>query len=169
MKTRMYRWLITMPSAGLLSLCIVLGFQDVSAADEIASLSTSQQERFQRLVTEIRCVVCQNQSIADSNADLAKDLRREVQLMIAADKTDAQILEFMVARYGDFVLYSPPLDYRTAVLWFGPFLGLAFAAGSLWVLLIRRRRAVEATRMSLAEAYGEDRLKEARARLEGRM
>lgn len=164
----MRRWLIAMPSAGLLALCIVFGFQQVAGADEIASLSTTQQERFQRLVTEIRCVVCQNQSIADSNADLAKDLRREVQLMLAADKTDAQILEFMVARYGDFVLYSPPLDYRTAVLWFGPFLGLALAAGALWLLLIRRRRAVEATRASLAESYGEDRLKEARARLEGR-
>ena len=81
-------------------------------------------ERYLSLTREVRCLVCQNQTIADSNAPLASDLRREIREMIAAGQTDAEIAEFLVARYGDFVLYRPPLQPSTWALWGAPFLFL---------------------------------------------
>jgi cytochrome c-type biogenesis protein CcmH len=94
----------------------------------------------QRLVTiaeELRCLVCQNESLAGSRAELAQDLRREVRTLIKSGKTDAEIKEFLVSRYGDFVLYRPPVKPTTWLLWFGPLLLLLSAA---WVLvrIIRR-------------------------------
>ncbi|MFM9882353.1 MAG: cytochrome c-type biogenesis protein CcmH [Burkholderiales bacterium] len=92
------------------------------------------------LAAELRCLVCQNQTIADSNAELAVDLRREINVQIGAGKTDADILDFMVTRYGDFVLYRPPLKSATLLLWFGP--GLFILGGiALLVRMIRARRA----------------------------
>ena len=76
--------------------------------------------RYQALIREVRCLVCQNQTIADSNADLASDLRREIGEMLAAGATDTEISDFLVARYGDFVLYRPPLQPNTWLLWGGP-------------------------------------------------
>jgi len=86
------------------------------------------QARYRLLINEIRCLVCQNQSIADSNAPLAADLRREVREMITGGSTDKEITTFLVARYGDFVLYRPPLNARTWVLWGAPLflLGVGF-------------------------------------------
>ncbi len=81
-------------------------------------------ERYYFLIEEIRCLVCQNQSLADSNAPLAQDLRNEIFKMIQADKSNIEIMEFLVERYGDFVLYRPPLKKNTWLLWFGPFLFL---------------------------------------------
>ncbi len=89
------------------------------------------------LAAELRCLVCQNQTIADSNAELAVDLRREINVQIAAGKTDADIVDFMVTRYGEFVLYRPPLKSATLLLWFGPPL---FILGGI-VLLVRMIRA----------------------------
>ena len=86
------------------------------------------EARFQAITKELRCLVCQNQSLADSHAELAGDLRREVHEMIKAGKEDRGIVEFLVRRYGDFVLYRPPLDPRTAALWLGP-IGLLPARG----------------------------------------
>ena len=83
------------------------------------------QARYRLLINEIRCLVCQNQSIADSNAPLAADLRREVREMIAAGSANKEITDFLVARYGDFVLYRPPLNSTTWVLWGAPLLLLA--------------------------------------------
>ncbi len=92
------------------------------------------------LAAELRCLVCQNQTIADSNAELAVDLRREINVQIAAGKTDTDIIDFMVTRYGDFVLYRPPLKSATVLLWFGP--GLFILGGiALLVRVIRARRA----------------------------
>jgi cytochrome c-type biogenesis protein CcmH len=85
------------------------------------------EKRYQTLIEEIRCLVCQNQSLADSNADLAQDLRKEVIDMIISGKQDKQILDFLVERYGDFVLYRPPLKENTWLLWFGPFILLCLA------------------------------------------
>lgn len=82
--------------------------------------SEAQEKTFQKLSNELRCLVCQNQSIADSNADLAKDLRTEIHSMLQAGKNEEQIKKFMVDRYGDYVLYDPPFNPMTWLLWFGP-------------------------------------------------
>ena len=95
------------------------------------------------LSEQLRCLVCQNQSIAESNAELAVDLRRQITEQIAAGKSDGEIIDFMVQRYGDFVLYRPPFKATTVLLWLGP---AALLALGLWVLgraLRRRNRALE--------------------------
>jgi len=100
----------------------------------------SQRERYRTLIYELRCLVCQNQNLADSNADLAADLRREIHRMIVDGNSDAEIIDFMVARYGDFVLYRPPLETKTVILWIGPFI-LGIAGLALLFTHLRRRRA----------------------------
>ncbi len=105
--------------------------------------------RYQALVSELRCLVCQNQNLADSNAPLAADLRQLTYDMIREGKSDAEIIDFMVARYGDFVLYRPPFKPATAVLWGGPFLLLALG---LWLLLrqLRRRAQIQSGETTLS-------------------
>ena len=93
------------------------------------------------LSLKLRCLVCQNQSIAESNAELAVDLRRQVREQVAAGKSDDQIIDFMTARYGDFVLYSPPLKGSTAVLWFGPALLVLIGLIIAW-RVVRARKAL---------------------------
>ena len=95
--------------------------------------------RLKKLESELRCLVCQNQTLAESPAGLAGDLRREVRTLIDQGKTDDQIKAFLQARYGDFVLYKPPLDPKTYLLWYGPFGLLIVAAASAWWLTGRRR------------------------------
>ena len=92
-----------------------------------------------RLAEELRCLVCQNQTIADSHAGLAIDLKNQIREQLRAGRSDAQVLAYMVERYGDFVLYRPPLKATTAVLWVGPFVLLAFGVAAA-VLIVRRRR-----------------------------
>jgi cytochrome c-type biogenesis protein CcmH len=104
-----------------------------------AELPAEGEARYQHLINELRCLVCQNQSIAESNAPLAEDLRRQVRDMIRDGKSDAEILDFMTARYGDFVLYRPPLRRHTLALWLGPFVLLGLGALAL-VFLYRRSR-----------------------------
>ncbi|WP_310446035.1 cytochrome c-type biogenesis protein [Thiobacillus sp.] len=108
-----------------------------AAADPVA------EARLMKLSSELRCLVCQNQTIADSNAELAVDLRAEIREKIQAGMSDAAIKDFMVARYGDFVLYRPPVKNTTLVLWLGPFLLLAIGGGIL-VFNLRRRRQLAA-------------------------
>jgi len=96
------------------------------------------ENRYYLLIEEIRCLVCQNQSLADSNAPLAQDLRNEIFKMIQANKSDTEIMEFLVERYGDFVLYRPPLKKNTWLLWFGPFLFL-FVGFFVAVLIIKKQ------------------------------
>ena len=103
------------------------------------ALDTASSERLKRLSEELRCLVCQNQTLADSNADLAVDLKRQIETLLAQGQSDSQILDYMVARYGDFVLYRPPLQSNTWLLWFGPFAMLA-GGGLLWWLIQRRNR-----------------------------
>lgn len=79
-----------------------------------------QQQDYNILIKELRCLVCQNQNIADSNADLAKDLRRQVQEMVSAGKNEQDVIDYMVERYGDFVVYKPQLQMKTLMLWVGP-------------------------------------------------
>ena len=98
--------------------------------------------RLKKLETELRCLVCQNQTLADSNADLADDLRREVRELALAGKSDDEIKTYLVARYGDFVLYNPPVKANTWLLWFGPFAMLIGGGAVWWVILRRRARSV---------------------------
>lgn len=100
------------------------------------------EARLKHLAVELRCLVCQNQTLADSNAPLAEDLRREVREMIVKDMSDQEIIDFLVERYGDFVLYRPPLKATTTLLWVGPFVLLAVGATALVITLRRRARKV---------------------------
>jgi cytochrome c-type biogenesis protein CcmH len=103
----------------------------------------TQEMRYKALSAELRCVVCQNQSLADSNAELAQDLRDQVRTLIIQGQSDAQIIEFLVSRYGDFVLYRPPFKASTAVLWIAPGLLLLFGIGIL-IYFIRRQQTAPA-------------------------
>jgi len=98
-----------------------------------------QEQRYQDLINELRCLVCQNQTLADSNAELAQDLRHEVYEMIVKGGSDDTIIEFLVNRYGDFVLYRPPLKQKTWILWFGPLLMMAFALFAAFRIIINRK------------------------------
>jgi len=114
------------------------------AADDAAL-----DERTKDLAHELRCLVCQNQTIADSNAPLAVDLRNEIRSQLAAGKSERDVIDFMVARYGDFVLYRPPFKAATLALWLGPFVLLAIGALIFWRRVARRRP--QEARLSEAE------------------
>ena len=109
------------------------------------------EKRLNAISENLRCLVCQNESLASSHAELAEDLRREVRGLIREGKDDAQVKEFLVARYGDFVLYRPEVKPLTWVLWFGPFLLLLIAAVGLVRYLRQRRQAMPAP-VALSEA-----------------
>ena len=112
--------------------------------------SEDQEALFNKLSNELRCLVCQNQSISDSNADLAKDLRDEIYGMLQQGKTEEEIIDFMVVRYGDFVLYNPPMKPMTWLLWFGP--ALALLAGFFFVVrIINKQKKSAVTEMSSEE------------------
>jgi cytochrome c-type biogenesis protein CcmH len=98
------------------------------------------QARYEALTHEFRCLVCQDETVADSNADLAADFRRQIHTMVASGKTDAEIKDYMVKRYGDFVLYRPPLQSSTLFLWVGPFI-LLLVGLSVIYLVVKRRSA----------------------------
>lgn len=130
--------------AGLLLIALLLG-GPAAAIDATPPLENAElQARYEKLTEQLRCLVCQNQTIADSNAFLAADLRRQVRDMLEAGKSDAEIIDFMTARYGDFVLYNPPLKRSTWVLWAGPFLLLLTAVTALGVVVRRRARLPDA-------------------------
>lgn len=113
---------------------------NVSAKVEMLSFTVPENEaRYKKLTAELRCMVCQNQNIASSNADLAKDLRQQVYTHIKKGQSDEEIIAFMVARYGEFVLYRPRLNARTALLWLGPFV-LLVGGMFLMIRLMRRTR-----------------------------
>ena len=122
-------------------------------AREAAPLAQDEaaEKRLNAISAELRCLVCQNESLAGSNAELAHDLRREIRGMIQAGKSDAEIMDFMVSRYGDFVLYRPPLKGTTLLLWFGPALLFAVGVGGLFMFLRRRARTIDDTPLSEAE------------------
>jgi cytochrome c-type biogenesis protein CcmH len=98
------------------------------------------EARMLSIASELRCLVCQNQTIADSHADLAADLREQVREQLKAGRSDREVIDFMTARYGDFVLYRPPFKATTALLWLGPALMLALGFGVLAIVLRRRGR-----------------------------
>jgi cytochrome c-type biogenesis protein CcmH len=100
----------------------------------------AEEVRFHALVSELRCVMCQNQSLADSNAQIAHDLRREVLELMREGKSDAEVEQFLVARYGEFVLYQPRVESKTWLLWFGPAL-LLLAGGFVVARVVRKHGA----------------------------
>ncbi|MBK7793146.1 MAG: cytochrome c-type biogenesis protein CcmH [Betaproteobacteria bacterium] len=115
-----------------------------SAADAVPTEKDPvSAERAVKLGEKLRCLVCQNQTIGDSNAELAVDLRRQVREQIAAGKSDAEIVDYMVTRYGDFVLYQPPVKATTLLLWGGPALLLLLGAFAMFRIVQARRRAAD--------------------------
>ncbi len=109
------------------------------------------EQRLIAISEELRCLVCQNESLAGSRADLALDLRRELRSLIKQGKTDAEIREFMVSRYGDFVLYRPPVKPTTWLLWLGPFVLGIVGIAALLAYLRKRSRAIDTAALSDAE------------------
>lgn len=115
-----------------------------------AAADPAIEARMMALASQLRCLVCQNESLAASNADLAADLREEIREMMRQGKSDRQVVAYLVARYGDFVLYRPPLMLSTVLLWFGPLLLLLAGAFALF-RRIRRRSAAPGPDLSAAE------------------
>ncbi|MCU0931084.1 MAG: cytochrome c-type biogenesis protein CcmH [Serpentinimonas sp.] len=105
------------------------------------------EERLRNLSKELRCVVCQNEALSDSPADLADSMRQEIRGLIREGKTDQEVIEFLTARYGDFVLFRPPFKPLTYLLWIGPFVFLAFGA-VVWYLALRARRTFRSAPVS---------------------
>ena len=134
----MHKLLITFSFLSLLG--IAPGF---AAEAKPVSEDPALELRVQRLANELRCLVCQNQTIADSNAELAVDLRNQVREQLRQGKSEEEILAYMVQRYGDFVRYRPPVKMQTLVLWIGPFLLLAGGVFALMRHLRRRRQMPE--------------------------
>lgn len=124
---------------------LVLALAAALVQADVEGLDPAQEVRYQALIAELRCLVCQNQTIAESSAPLAVDLRNQVKTQIVAGRSQAEIIDYLTQRYGDFVLYRPPFKASTALLWLGPFLLLL--GGLLWALRYVRgtRRPLTAT------------------------
>lgn len=143
---------------GVLALALILmAFGGTVQAKEAVLLAEDPlvEKRLVHISEELRCLVCQNESLASSRAELANDLREEVRKLIRQDKSDTQIKEYLVARYGDFVLYKPEVKPLTWVLWFGPFLFLALGVIGM-ALYLRQRQSAQTVQTSLSD---EDRRK----------
>ena len=125
----------------LLLLLLSLPLAGMAAVDAYQFDDPQKEARFKQLIDELRCLVCQNQNLADSNAELAQDMRRITYEMIQRGESNEQIVAFMVQRYGDFVLYRPPFRSATVMLWVGPFLILGGALFGLLLFIRRRSRA----------------------------
>ena len=125
-----------------LLVCCALVFSGIATAKEAAPMAEDLaiEKRMVAISEELRCLVCQNESLSGSHAELAQDLRREIRKMIGEGKTDQEILDFMVARYGDFVRYRPPMKPTTWLLWGGPFLLMAVGVAALIAFLRRRAK-----------------------------
>lgn len=123
----------------------------VNARVEVHEFDSAEQEaRFGKLIAELRCLVCQNQNLAESNAELAVDLRRKTYDLVKQDKSEEEIVDYMVDRYGEFVLYRPPLNSYTLLLWGGPFLILLIGL-ALLIRTIRRRRGEQSISVDAAQ------------------
>ena len=141
----MRRAAVSIPAVAAITMAL-LGA--VAGAQVQAPAATSNdpalEARVKALSAELRCLVCQNQTVEDSTAPVARDMKDQVRTQLAAGKSEAEVKQYMTDRFGDFVLYKPPLKATTIVLWAGPFVALAFA-GLLLIRRLRRRSAVTAT------------------------
>lgn len=129
-------------------LVILLSFSFVTAKaeqgiDKYIFDTVEQKQQFNRISEQLRCVVCQNQTLADSDATLAADLRNEIMIQVKEGKSDQAIFDFVVDRYGDFVLYNPPIKPLTWILWFGP-IALLLLCMVIWYLVVTRAKPVSA-------------------------
>ncbi len=152
----------------LLMLCALMAIMPARAADVVTTFETPEQsELYFALLKEYRCLKCQNQNLADSHASLANDLRREIRLQILDGKSANDIDEYLVARYGEFVLYRPRFNSRTLVLWLGPFVLLLIGLGSVYLMARRKASGREqqiASRTSSPQAAEEHAARLQRAR-----
>lgn len=141
----------------LISLLMLVSVQAVAAIDTYEFQDEDTRKRFQQLTEELRCPKCQNQNLSDSNSPIAKDLRHEVYRMLDEGESNSEIADFMVARYGEFVLYKPRKDASTYILWYGPF-GLLLV-GLIVVFAITRRKDTAAKETSESNLDNEQRKK----------
>ncbi|MDP1787048.1 cytochrome c-type biogenesis protein [Nitrosomonas sp.] len=150
----LYRFVVSRQSNGIKGLFFILFLflitQSVGWSKEAVPVAEDPvlEKRMLALTMDLRCLVCQNESIADSRADFSNDIRREIREQIKANKTDQEIVQFLVDRYGDFVLYNPPMKPTTILLWFGPMILFIIGLGSLIVYLRRRRVQIEDVSLS---------------------
>ena len=146
------RWIVQ-ALVVLVMLIAALGTPAKEAAP--ASDDPAIEARMLRITSELRCLVCQNQTIADSHADLAEDLREEVRVLIRKGSSDQQVVDYMTARYGDFVLYRPALQPKTWLLWFAP-AAMLVGGGAALVALLRRRKRMPDDRFEPDDEAPED-------------
>jgi cytochrome c-type biogenesis protein CcmH len=137
-----------------LAVAALVSSSSAFAIDPLPFKDRAEEIRFQKLTRQLRCLVCQNQDLADSDADLAKDLRKQVFEMMQSGKSDDEIKQYLVARYNDFVLYDPPLKPGTWLLWFTPF--ALVGIGAFVVAAILRKRSAQAPRPQRAESDSGD-------------
>lgn len=131
----------------LFVLILLSNVKALAAIDPYEFESETQRERYQHFIEDLRCPKCQNQNLAGSDAPIANDLRHELQRLLKEGKTDGEIVDYMVSRYGEFILYKPPFDKKTAVLWLAPI--AFFVAGILVLINIARRRSISKTSTEL--------------------
>lgn len=135
----------------VLLVVLIVGFlQAHSAIEPLTFNSPEQEQQYRDLLEEVRCLVCQNQSLAESNAELAGDLRKIIYEQVQSNASNEKIVDFLVSRYGDFVLYRPPVKKETWILWYGP-LALILFGGTAVAIMIKRKGAVEQTELSAEE------------------
>lgn len=135
-----------------LLVCLVIfpaSFATLAADTPFEFNSVSQEERYKELIEEIRCLVCQNQSLEDSHAELAQDLREEIYKMVMDNRSNDEIVDFLVSRYGDFVLFRPPVNSKTLLLWFGPFV-ILFAV-ILFIVWLKQKHGTQPATLSAEE------------------
>ncbi len=146
-----------MTRALILVLLLAVGPTAQATIETYTFDTPAQEQAYKHLIDELRCLVCQNQNLADSNAELAQDLRRKTYEMVKAGKSSQEVVDYMVQRYGDFVLYRPPLKGTTLALWVGPFLILAVGVAVL-IRVIARRHTVAPMTDDAAELARVERL-----------
>ena len=143
------RYLIRIIMAVIFASSFFISCQAATSPDSIINVldlypfnSPAQQDRFQELNQQLRCLVCQNQTLAESNAPLAKDLRFEIYRLIKQGKSDHQIIKYLVSHYGDFISFRPPVNKLTYLLWFGPFFILIIVLFKFYLWLRKRKRPI---------------------------
>ena len=129
-----------------------------AAIDPYEFDNETQRERYRHFIEEMRCPKCQNQNLAGSDAPIATDLRRELHRLLMEGRSDREIIDFMVARYGAYILYDPPFDKKTALLWLAPIAFFGVGAGVLLLIVRRRRAPIEPAVLSVAERARVDQL-----------
>jgi len=142
--------------ATLTLLCLLPLLAWAQAIQPLPFRDHAEEVRFQKLSAELRCPMCQNETLADSNAPIAHDLRRQIFEMMQAGKSDTEIKAYLVDRYSDFVLYKPPVEPKTWLLWFGPLLVLGIGAGVVAVQVRRRSRQAPTTAAAPANDIEDD-------------